>query len=222
MKSIKLFLSIIFVVICNTSKAQIRHDAKIQITGIPFGNYGVGYEAIFGEYFSLHTNINISNKIPASEIYNEGINENADFNGFSISPEIRYYSDPDYDCDGMYYGIYYRYSKASLKDNYVSNYNSDIGDYQSVAANYDVSQSFLGLSWGYKKVFDLGLFFDINGGIGYAMSNSTDFSNTDSEDYWLVNDNFATEFEEGFRDTIRDNFDLRFSLSVGWRFNMDD
>lgn len=203
------------------SKAQeIRHDIKIQLTGIPFGHFGFSYETILNESFSVNTSVNFSNKLPTIDLFESvAIENNNTYSDFSITPEIRYYLDPDYDCNGKFWGLYFRYKRASLKN------TGDIFEiennegYKYASADHNVNHLVFGFNYGYKHVTDYGLFFEYLIGAGYSISHKIDFKNSESQEYW--NNNNLSFIDLDFYHPSIDKFDFRFSISVGYRFNMD-
>lgn len=220
----KLFFTILIFLITFFSNAQeIRHELKAQLTGIPFSHYGFGYETILNESFSVGANINFTTKIPNQEYFiDEAIAQGINYSDFSITPEIRYYTDPDYDCDGNFWGIYFRYKTVSFQESGdIFEVINNTGDSEYVSGDHEVKHAILGFNYGYKHITDYGLFFESNIGAGYSMSKKINFNNSTAQTYWEENKNFIELIDTQVYHPSIDNFDFRFSVSIGWRFNMD-
>lgn len=211
-RSYKILVFLIFFCFSLTIKAQKQQDLKAQLSGIPFGNYGLAYEAILKESFSIGTAINFTNRVPSLDTYNKGMNKDSNFTSLSVSPEVRYYTNPNYYSDGVFWGAYLRYLNHSLENNnvFIDNETSNIENEQEIKADYKTSKLFLGISCGKKFLLDSGFFYEISSGVGFAILNNINYENSESENYWEDVNNPA-EF-----------LDVRFSISIGWRLNMKD
>ncbi len=194
MKINKLFLLALIVFGVFQFKASAQHEAKTNVLGLFVGSFGLQYEYVTEEMgFLLGMNYFTSGAL---------VNTDNDYRSFSITPEFRYYFNPDEDASGYFAGAYLRYRSATGEDWYT--YSDGTNTVTSDMKNTGLA---IGILTGYKWVTRSGLVFETFGGLGRYLINNYSYD-PEIPDV----DTFTTGLNE------LPAFDFRFGIGVGYRF----
>lgn len=208
----KKIIGITFGMIMLTSiglKAQ--HDVRVNFIGLLFKNYGIGYEFIINDEMGAGLSFSYSQSLLGLDT--------KDYSSLNITPDFRFYTNPEDGADGFYFGGYLNYAKVNL-DNLSINLDTKTQDaygntiYADVPYNYTLTGFAIGLELGRKWVTNSGVFFETNFGFGRYLTTSHSYSDSRVEDYFKTTESVG--FEEGI-DWLY-TFDYRLGLSIGYRF----
>lgn len=122
---------------------------------------------------------------------------------FAVTPEFRYYFNPDEDASGFYAGAYLRFRSAT-GENWAS-YSDGTGGF--IVSDMKNTGLAVGFTTGYKWVARNGLVFESFFGLGRYIVNNYSYDPD-------IPDNNINNF---LFDELP-AFDLRFGLGVGYRF----
>ena len=184
---------------------QAQHDVKINMLGLIFGNYGVNYEYVISPEMSTGAGINYYIYKLTSTDFSGTTTTELTYTGFNISPEFRFYFNPDDDAEGAYAGAYLKYRTATGDGNW---YYDPQGILQTTSRT-NTGLAF-GIMGGKKWVADVGFIFETYFGIGKYIMQNTKYGTPDYEAY---HDQFTT-----FELIGLSSIDLRIGLGLGWRF----
>lgn len=194
MKILKLSLLSLMLFGLFQPKATAQHELKTNVLGLLFGSYGLQYEYVTEEMgFLLGATYFNSSSLSGD------INE---YSSFVITPEFRYYFNPDEDASGFFASAYFRFRSAT-GENWAS-FSDDQGTIQ--VSDMKNTGMALGFTTGYKWVTRSGLVFESFFGLGrYFVNNYT--YDPDIPDN-VLNTLFLDDLPA---------FDFRFGLAVGYR-----
>ena len=176
-------------------KVSAQHELKTNVLGLLVGSYGLQYEYVTEEMgFLLGVTYFNSSSLTGGDIN--------DYSSFVITPEFRYYFNPDEDASGFFASGYLRIRNATGED-WVS-FSDNQGNFQvSDMKNFGVA---LGFTTGYKWVTRSGLVFESFLGIGRYLVN---------------NYSYDPEIPDNTLNTLLFDeipaFDFRFGFGVGYR-----
>jgi hypothetical protein len=187
----------------NTAKAQ--HDVKFNFLAMIFNNYGFSYEYVLSEEMSVGSTMNFYSRTQSETVLDTaGISVGKDYKytGFNIAPEFRFYFAPDDDAEGFFVAPYFKY-RTKKSDGW--DYTDTNGAWQETWRKR--SGLAFGVGLGKKWVADAGFIYETYFGIGKYLTDKFTYGNSRAEEYW-----------EQFDDDFTVKLDLRFGLSIGWRF----
>lgn len=194
MKVLKLTVLSLLLVGTFQFKASAQHELKTNVLGLLVGSYGLQYEYVTEEMgFLLGVTSFNSGSLFGSDL---------NYRTLAITPEFRYYFNPDEDASGFFASGYLRYRMATGEDWYTWSDNNG----NTVTSDLKSTGVALGFTTGYKWVTRSGLVFETFGGLGR---------------YLFVNTTYSPEIpDDEFIDLIDDlpSFDFRFGFAVGYRF----
>lgn len=187
-------------------------EVGINPLGYIWGNYNLMAGLHFSDEASLFLEIAYNrNKFPYSSIDSNGFPIATDvvFNGFSMSPEFRYYFAPDDGNDKWFVGGYLKFRVSSTSGT----------PYTGIDENedfvpYDLSNVALapGLTFGYEWVTRSGLTITLWSGMGYALI----YTERKSPDFIPSTDPFYNTYNFAL-DTFN-KLDFRGGFTLGYRF----
>lgn len=194
MRILKLTVLSLLVLTFTQFKTSAQHELKTNAIGLIVGSYGLQYEYVTEEMGFL---LGVT-------YFNSGSLLGGDLNTYSsiaITPEFRYYFNPDEDASGFFASAYLRYRSATGEDWYT--WTDDNGNL--VMSDLKNSGMALGFSTGYKWVTRSGLVFETFFGLGR---------------YLFDNYSYDPEIDDELLDVVDDlpSFDVRFGFAVGYRF----
>lgn len=170
-----------------------NHEIKLDVGGLFVYNYGIAYEYIANENVSIVGGISYFQS-PSAFDY--------EYNAFKITPEVRYFFNPDDDCDGMFVSGYLRYRSTNAEE--YTFYYDDNNNY--VPVEQKTSGLALGITTGRKWVGRKGFMFESYFGIGrYLIDNEKYSDGYDPDEFQSELDNLPA-------------WDLRLGIVAGWRF----
>ncbi len=194
MKSLRLSLFCLLLVGAFQTRLSAQHELKTNVLGLLAGSYGLQYEYVTEEMgFLLGVNYFNSGSLLGGDLNT--------YSSISITPEFRYYFNPDEDASGFFASAYLRYRSATGDDWYTW---TDING-NTVVSDLKNNGMALGVSTGYKWVTRSGLVFETFFGLGR---------------YLFDNYSYDPEIEENVLLDAIDNlpsFDVRFGFAVGYR-----
>ena len=209
----KKIIGITFGMIFSSISLNAQHDVKTNFIGLLFKNYGLGYEFIINDEMGAGLSFSYSKSLLGFDT--------KDYSSLNITPDFRFYTNPEDGADGFYFGGYLNYAKVGI-DNLSLSLSTETTDangyttvtYADVPYNYTLTGIALGIELGRKWVTNSGVFFETNFGIGRYLTTSHSYSNSRVKDYYETTD--SRGFEEGM-DWFY-TFDYRFGLNIGYRF----
>ncbi len=202
---------IITILIISMSPLLAQHDIKLNIFGAALKDYGIGYEYVINDQISAGVFTNIVKGFPYKSFQNWNNTVIAswryDYSAFKITPEFRFYINPDFGADSRYFSAYLRYNNETFKDLKYNTYdNHPLSD-----KIYDFNNSIvvLGLTTGKKWMFNSGIYIETMWGVGKTIISSQNFSDREIEkDVFLHGiENYYYNF----------TWDYRLQISVGYR-----
>ena len=148
---------------------------KINVLGLFFEDYGIGYEHKINEvvgfgFFAKTTKY--SYPIAFAELLHSK-NKNYTYNSKSIALEAKFHAAPLDNGAEVFMGIYGRYKVEDVSD-LISTYNTD-----TVSYGYSYNGIALGFLMGLRKTFYSGVFFELSGGVGRFFGSEPVFTDED-------------------------------------------
>ena len=199
-----LFLAILL----STTSLFAQHDIKVNLFGLGFNNYGMSYEYIINDEMSAGVFIDYSENSIYSNIITYGIEgdpfsmEGYQYYRFCISPEVRFYSNPEYGADKRFFSFYVRYKNTVYND--ISFYETN----NEIKYGTTNKQFGIGLATGQKWITNSGIYFETYIGIGRMLSSNLVYDNAYVEN----------EFNNGSNEYVYESFwDVRFQFAIGYR-----
>jgi hypothetical protein len=198
----KKILLTIFILGTSLSSLMAQHDVKINALGLFFRNYSAGYEYIINDEISAGISTNFAKGSWLLQAMNGIDGSSTTYSGFSITPEFRYYTNPDFGADKRYFGAYLIYEGVSWGDLTVYDYDN------SNTITYDMSNTGIGIGiiGGQKWVTNSGIYFESLLGFGRFMSSNITISDTRANE--IIN---LAEYD------FISGWDLRFQIGIGYR-----
>lgn len=141
-------------------------DATINPIGLLFGDFGVGADVGVSDNFSTELGVGFGGRSG-----DDGVGGDYKFSNLGINATAKYYFSPDDGADNFYSGIFLRYINRDYE------YEETAGF--SLSSDYTQTRFGVGFLAGYKAVGNSGIVFDINFGVGRALSDKTEFSDSD-------------------------------------------
>ena len=184
----------LFIMVLGVSTTRAQQDINVNVLGLFFRNYGLGYEYSINEESSFAASFN----------YVDGFwfdfSNDIIYSDFNITPEYRFYFKPSESTDGFYVGAYIKYQTAAFGDLRFYDDNGKVEFY-----NLNFNGLALGIETGKKWVSHRGFYFETLFGFGrFIISDwSTSKKNIPTVD---------------FDKNPLYSFDFRMSLNIGWRF----
>ena len=212
---------------CLSAGAQAQLDVKFNFLGFLFNQYQVGGEYVLSEEMSTgaFASYSIWNFETTRTSYDANGNlvtevDELTLSGLSVIPNVRFYFNPDDDCDGYFAEGYlkWRQRKATNQNLEYSEYVAEPNAFGGVDYtlyeydyDYDVTQSAtaLGVGFGRKWMTNVGFFAESFIGIGKNLIENTKYSEDAVTEYYDANDNTDLNWA---------GIDLRLAFNVGWRF----
>ena len=194
---------------------QAQLDVKFNFLGFLFNQYQAGGEYVLSEEmstgaFASYTVWNL--ETTSFDVNGNVVNEEYKLTGLSVIPNVRFYFNPDDDCDGYFAEGYlkWRQRKSTNQSIYLAEENA-LGLTEYTLYNYDITQSAtaLGVGFGRKWMTNVGFFAETFFGIGKNLIENTKYSEDAVTDYFETNDNTDLNWA---------GIDLRLAFNVGWRF----
>lgn len=192
---------------CAQSDVEIKLNAAglmfLQVQGgvelVPNDNMGVGLMLSgVSRSFTITTTVN-------------GISDESEWKSRTLSaiPYYRYYFSPKHGGDQFFLEAYYKYRHRTWLDREL---NGEATDGTITTSNTDVIQNIhaAGLGLGSKWIAKSGIYGEVLVGFGRTFSREFSFSNENVQRYY---DNSGDSI-----DTSVFGIDLRFALSIGYRF----
>ncbi|MCK5846009.1 MAG: DUF3575 domain-containing protein [Bacteroidales bacterium] len=195
----------LLVLLISTSSVLAQQDIKTNALGLFLKNYGIGYEYVINDEISAGGYINFSTGSLYLEMINDAAGSDYEYSNFSIMPEFRYYTNPDFGADKRYFGAYAIYQRSNWGNLTLTEYPATG---PSIKHIYDMTNNAIGLGiiGGQKWVMNSGLYFETLAGFGRFMSSSLSYSDPAIEG--LIN---TAEYE------YFSAWDFRFQVGVGYR-----
>ncbi len=200
---------------CLSAGAQAQLDVKFNFLGFLFNQYQVGGEYVLSEEMSTgaFASYSVWNlETTTFDVDGNLVSEEYKLTGLSVIPNVRFYFNPDDDCDGYFAEGYlkWRQRKSTNQSIYVPETNA-FGGTDYTLYNYDVTQSAtaLGVGFGRKWMTNVGFFAETFAGIGKNLIENTKYSEDAVTEYYEANDNTDLNWA---------GIDLRLAFNVGWRF----
>jgi len=204
----KLLITIISIFVFSTSLlAQI--DVKLNLLGLAAKNYGIGAEYHFNENISAGIFCNVNNWFSYDMIeYSTRISSESSFSSLSISPEISFYAD-EKDKGKMLLSVYSKYQNSTIYNLkqavYVTKYTT-----KEVLYNVNSRGIILGVGIEQKWMINLNFFVYFYFGMGYAVFNEKEYSDSRVEKYI---DLYTTNLS---------NIDPRAQIGIGYRIKYNN
>lgn len=200
MKLLRLSALAIGLILIAQPKIHAQHEIKTNVLGIIITDYNLQYEYVTEDMgFLMGVSYFNSGSIIGDDSYTT----------FRLTPEFRYYFNPDEDASGFFASGYLRYRNATGEDWYVtSDFDPVTGN--TVETSYDLKNTGVafGFTLGYKWVTRSGLVFETFGGLGRYLINETSYDPDLPE-----NDPLIDIFDE------LPQFDVRFGFAIGYRID---
>ncbi|MBK6400062.1 MAG: DUF3575 domain-containing protein [Bacteroidia bacterium] len=208
----KILLSI-FMLSAFAAGAQ-TNIVKWNAFGMFLGNISLQYERTLNEHSSVALGLSYlpSRGFPSAAITSDDQTQEADlkklsFSGFAITPEYRYYFTGKAP-KGFYVAPYFRYSKYSFDDVYITYTNSNTNVDEKVVAGGDFKTSVVGVMFGAQ--WELGEHFAldwwiIGAGFGGQKGTFSAVGNFDSNDIEDIKGELAStdaDFPGSFKSTV--------------------
>ena len=198
MKILKLSFLTLVMVGTFQFQAKAQHEIKTNATALIFADWNIQYEYVTEEMGFL---LGISYFVPGTLINADDV-----YKALRITPEFRYYFNPDEDASGFFASGYLRFRSVTSEDWYYNSYFDNNGNLVEEYSDMKNTGVALGFTLGYKWVTRSGLVFETFAGLGRYLVNNYSFD-PDPNDPTLT---------EGFEDLP--GFDTRFGFAVGYRF----
>ena len=181
-----------------------QHDFDINAAGLFYKNFGVDYEYNIKDQMGIGLSFTY-----AQNTLGMALDDGVNFSTIDIVGEHKFYPNPSNGGDRFYISLYIKYRTSSWKD---MSYTS-----ANLEKKYDMSFQGMavGFQTGYKKVFPSGIYFE--GSIGAGRYLFTKWDDTADPSHNLSDKNNDYKNNE-FVDHFMFNWDVRFALSLGWRF----
>lgn len=194
MKIIKLFVLTLMVSGLGIQKMSAQHELKTNVTALIFADLNLGYEYVQEDW---GVQVAISYFQPGKLIDVDNL-----YTALRITPEFKYYFNPDEDASGTFVSGYLRFRSVTSEDWYTQS------DINGNLVTYDMKNTglALGFTLGYKWVTRSGLMFETFGGLGRYLINNYSFD-PDGADESVLDD---LESLPGF--------DWRLGFALGYRF----
>lgn len=211
----KLFGITIGMIMISSVTLQAQHDVKVNFIGLLFKSYGAGYDYVINDEMSAGLSFSYSTSIL-------GLKTDGHYSALKITPDFRFYTNPEDGADGFYFGGYLTYAKVNFNDliaaipteTYDPYYGYNVTTFKDVPYNISLNGIAVGIELGKKWVTNSGVFFETNFGFGRYLSKSVSYSNNEVSKYYEDND--ITGDEDGINWLY--TFDWKFGLNVGYRF----
>jgi len=199
-------LLLVFVVfIMTTASVTAQHDVRVNLFGLFFKHYGVGYEYIINDEMGAGIFLNYSNGNPIS-LLTVNPQEGSSYSLFTATPEFRFYTNPENGADRFYFSGYMRYKSSGW-----SNLQYYI-DNNPTPEIYDLTYSGLafGFGLGKKWMTNSGLYFETYYGMGKFIVGGESISNPKVDEHAK-----ASGYDNEYSAIA--SWDFRFHLSIGYR-----
>lgn len=176
------------------------HDVTFNMAAMIAQNYSLGY------FYNFRDDIGVGGTVG---FLNSDFPDFDDLNwrGIYIAPEIRFYTWPDYDNDGFYWGAYMKYKSYESNSENTYYYFDNLGNDYEIKYTTNFNALSLGMVTGFQYYNRSGLL--VNFFIGLGGNVISNFSPNDSrvpdEDIYIDT-------------TILERIDFRLGISLGWRF----
>ena len=193
----------VFILGVSLSTLMAQHDVKINALGVFFKNYSVGYEYIINDEMSGGLSINYAAGSWLLEALNDIEGTNTQYSSFSLTPEFRYYTNPDFGADKRYFGAYLIYEGVSWDNLTVYDYDNNSKEITYNMKNTGIG---IGIMSGQKWVTNSGIYIETLIGFGRFMSSNT-----------TISDPRAAEIIDLTEYGYISAWDFRFQIGVGYR-----
>jgi len=194
-----------------------RGGATVELGINPMGHIWGNHNLLGGVHLSDETSLFMELAYVRSKFPFIGFNEDGDlvskdvvYTGFSITPEFRYYFDPDMDNDKWFIGGYLMFRVASTDGKPYGGFDSNLDWVQ-----YDLSTAALapgftfGYQWATRSGFTVTAWLGLGYEIIYTGTKDPDFEPTDDPDLRLFEIDLNTF----------NKLDWRGGFTLGWRFD---
>ena len=206
---------------CLSAGAQAQLDVKFNFLGFLFNQYQVAGEYVLSEEMSTgaFASYSIWNFETTRTSYDANGNlvtevDELTLSGLSVIPNVRFYFNPDDDCDGYFAEGYLKWRQRKSTNQSITlgepnPLNPILTEYTTY--NYDITQSAtaLGVGFGRKWMTNVGFFAETFIGIGKNLIENTKYSEDAVTEYYEANENTDLNWA---------GIDLRLAFNVGWRF----
>lgn len=205
----KKIILIAILIIFSVASVRAQHDVRVNAFGLFLKHYGVGYEYIINDELGTGVFINYSTGIPVpimiSYVSDAG-DPHGSYSVLTISPEFRFYTNPEDGADGFYFAGYLRYKSSEWVDlEYKLNGSSKIEYY-----NLNYNGLMAGFSFGKKWMTNSGLYIESYFGVGKSIIGKETNSN-----YIVENDLITNGYIDKY--SQYSGWDFRFNISLGYR-----
>ena len=188
MKKLSMLVAGLFLLIGGLHAQQ--NVVKVGLTPLAFGNVNLNYERVLTDRMSLNTTVGFGiprNSVPFAA--NSGLEGNASYGAFEVTPELRFYGKDNGAPRGFYFGPWLRYRQWTISgDETFSGYSTN---YEAGLRTFNGGIQ-LGAQWLIGDVFSIDWSF-LGVGIGYYNLSGKFTSDDPSVDWDQVKADIETE-----------------------------